>query len=124
MGFTALVSFPPTKRAVSEPPTRPDPARPRRARAAPARRPPGQGRSGVLHYVLGALVGAVVFPVLVGLVFMVGLYYAEWLLGFDTKNDRFSELVAGTVLVAPFLGLLVGLGVVAWRRHRARRRRG
>ncbi|GMU79953.1 MAG: hypothetical protein AMXMBFR46_27420 [Acidimicrobiia bacterium] len=65
--------------------------------------------------------GAVVAPLLIGAFWMVVLFYAHNLGDFDTKNDRFSEIVAGSVLAAPFIGILAGLGFVAWRRRRARR---
>jgi hypothetical protein len=54
---------------------------------------------------------------------MIVLFYANWLGDFDTKNDRFSEVVAATVLIAPLVGVLAGVGFVAWRRRRVRARR-
>lgn len=77
----------------------------------------------MLQYLLGAAVGFIAGPLVAGALWMIVLFYANWLGDFDTKNDRFSEVVAATVLISPLVGLLAGVGVVAWRRRRVRARR-
>lgn len=81
------------------------------------------GRSPFVAYPLAGLVGFLVAPLLLGAVWMAGLFYAEWIADYDTKTDRFSELIAGSLFVAPFVGLVIGLVVVARRRRKAARRR-
>lgn len=68
--------------------------------------------------------GFVAGPLVIGGLWMLVLFYAEWLGDFDTKNDRFSEVVGASVLLSPLLGMLAGVGFVAWRRARRRRRAG
>lgn len=81
--------------------------------AAPAR---GGGIGG---YLAGMALGAVVAPLLAAALWMIFLFYADRLGGFDTGNNRFSEVIIGSVLGAPVVGLVVGALVVRVRRRRA-----
>lgn len=74
----------------------------------------------MLQYLLGAALGFLAGPLVAGALWMIVLFYANWLGDFDTKNDRFSEIVAASVLIAPVVGMLAGVGFVAWRRRRVR----
>ena len=80
-------------------------------------------RSPFVAYPVAALVGFLVAPLIVGALWMAGLFYADWIAGYDTKNDRFSELIAASMFAAPLIGLVIGLVVVARRRRRAALRR-
>jgi hypothetical protein len=68
--------------------------------------------------------GAVVAPLLTAACWMIVLFYADRLGGFDTGNNRFSDVIVGSVLGAPVVGLVVGALVVRVRRRRAVARAG
>jgi len=89
---------------------------PRRDRPAPV---PPRRSGGVGAYLGGIAIGAVLGPLVVGGLWMVFLFYADRLAGFDTGNNRLSDIVVGSVLAAPFLGMIAGALVVRVRRRRA-----
>lgn len=89
---------------------------------SPRRRTPPAGPGpAVPQYLLGMAAGFVLTPLVVGGFWMIFLFYADWLGGYDTRNDRFTEIVAASVLSAPLIGIGLGAGFVWWWRRRKRR---